>query len=189
VPLCEDCPYRPAFDALEAAMARHGGRSRFLTVGETGCMVRAIGRGLFDVKYSLGSSLGVALGLAASGVGRRVIALLGDSCFFHSEMNALSLLTSGDPNIAVLILDNGSTALTGGQPHPGTARDARRGERAAADIPALVRAHGLSCDEVSVSSPDALAAALDRAVAADAPAVLVLRGACPRYTGERGDAL
>ncbi len=182
-PLCPDCPYRPIFQALEAAMARNGGRSRHIVVGETGCMVRAMDSGLFDVKYSLGSALGIAIGLARHVANRRVVALVGDSCFFHSEINALAGLGADLP-LTVIVLDNGATALTGGQPHPGSTVDARHAVRRPVSIRALATACGLDASELSPEAPDALQSAIEAALVTPAPRVLVVRGPCSRLPKE-----
>ncbi len=179
--LCEDCPYRPTFEALRAAMERQGGRERYLVVGETGCMVRAIPTGLFDVKYSLGSALGIALGLALYERHHRVIALVGDSCFFHSEVNALPTLAQCRAPVAILLLDNGSTAQTGGQPHPGTPYDARHSPRAPVEIERVLAAYGLEAEVLSPRNPSALQAAFEAALGAEGPRVLIVREPCPRY--------
>lgn len=184
--LCEDCPYRPTFDALRAAMGRLGGRERYLVVGETGCMVRDISSGLFDVKYSLGSALGIALGLALHQRQQRVIALVGDSCFFHSEVNALSTLVQRQVPVTVILLDNASTAQTGGQPHPGTPYDARRLPRERVEIERIIAAYGLEPEVLSIASSAALQAAFEAALADGRPRVLIVRAPCPRYYREEG---
>ena len=71
-------------------MEQLGGRDEFIIVGDPGCMVRAQSPPyeLMDVKNSLGSSIGMAAGVALSpmkgGLKKRVIALCGDSGFLHS---------------------------------------------------------------------------------------------------------
>jgi indolepyruvate ferredoxin oxidoreductase alpha subunit len=182
-PLCADCPYRPTFDALSAALEAQGGRGRHLVVGETGCMVRAVDTGLFDVKLSLGAGLGLALGLALD-ASHHVVALLGDSCFFHSDVNALATLRQRQPPVTVIVLDNGSTALTGGQPHPGSAFDARRQPQAGVAIEQVAAGYGLSA---KVATPDdpALRGLFESALADPKPRLIVVRGPCPRYEGER----
>lgn len=89
VPLCDDCPFIPTFDALKGVIAENGGRDVFIIVGDPGCMVRAQlpPYELLDVKISLGASIGTASGIALSQPKsqepKRVIALAGDSSFLH----------------------------------------------------------------------------------------------------------
>jgi indolepyruvate ferredoxin oxidoreductase alpha subunit len=189
VPLCDDCPYRPTFEALLRAMERHGGRQRHIIVGETGCMVRANlpPMELFDVKYSLGSGLGVGLGLAATtamrGDDQHVVALLGDSSFFHSDINAMPYAAQVGLPLLVLVLDNGTTALTGGQAHPGSTIDERGNRRPAADLVSVIRGCGVQPELHTPGDVPALEAALDRALTDRTFHVLVVRGPCTKYAG------
>ena len=197
VPLCDYCPYRPTFDALVRSMERHGGRQRHIVVGETGCMVRANlpPMELFDVKYSLGSGLGMGLGLAAvtamrgedmRGDAPHVVALLGDSSFFHSDINAMPYAAQVGLPLLVLVLDNGTTALTGGQVHPGSTTDERGHPRPAADLVSVIRGCGAQPELHTIEDLPALEAALDRALGDRAFHVLVVRGPCPKYAGQAG---
>ena len=183
-PLCPDCPYRPTVEALIAAMDELGGRDRYIVVGETGCMVRANlpPYDLFDVKYSLGSGLGLGLGLAQSDRTHKVVALLGDSSFFHSDLNALPYAVQQDLPMVAIVLDNGTMALTGGQPHPGSHRDERGQERPHVDLGTLIRGAGVTPADCAAERPEELAAALRVGLAADRLSVILVRGPCPRHT-------
>ncbi len=185
VPLCDDCPYRPAFEALLWAMERHGGRQTHIVIGETGCMVRANlpPMELFDVKYSLGSGLGLGMGLAASDREHRVVALVGDSSFFHTGINAMPLAAQLDLPMLVVVLDNGTTALTGGQAHPGSSTDERGRPRTRANLAQLIRACGVEPLECTPDDVPAMEAAFSEGLAAHGMRVVILRGPCPRYAG------
>jgi indolepyruvate ferredoxin oxidoreductase alpha subunit len=184
VPLCDDCPYRPTFDALMAAMERNGGRDEHIVIGETGCMVRANlpPMELFDIKYSLGSGLGIGLGVALSDTDHRVVAILGDSSFFHSDIPTMPQAVQLDLPMLVIVLDNDVTALTGGQVHPGSSKDELgrpRGKRT--DLVDVIRGCGI---EPQLFTPDehaTMEVAFDRALSADDFQVIVSRGPCPRY--------
>ncbi len=191
-PLCAGCGYWPVMEALAAEMEARGGRQRHIVVGETGCMVRGDlpPLELFDVKYSLGASLGLGLGLALAGsrsrTRPRVVALVGDSAFFHTNLNALPQIVQAGASMTVIVLDNRVTALTGGQAHPGTPQDERGALRASADIAAVLRAYGIEPATVSAEEPDELRAALAAALAAPGPAFVLADAPCPRYpTGEQ----
>ena len=183
--LCEDCLYRPIFDALARAMEKHGGPSRFLVIGETGCMVQANERPweLFDVKLSLGSALGLALGMSLSDTRRRVVALVGDSCFFHSDFNALPQLVAIDPHMLIIILDNGTTALTGGQAHPGSATDSLgRPRHGAVAIPELCRACGVAPLQVAAGDGKGIEQSLTQALGRDGLTIVIAQAPCQRHT-------
>ena len=186
--LCEGCPYIPVFETLLASLSAMGGRNRAIIVGEPGCMVRGQlpPYDLLDVKTSLGSSIGMGIGIALTMArhheNKRVVALCGDSSFLHSDMNALLDAARARVSLLVLILDNGTTALSGGQPHPASPRDARGRPRPAVDMAALARASGVTTVEtVGVHSGDRLKAAIEAALKAEGVSVIVASGPCPRY--------
>lgn len=187
-PLCDGCPYIPVFDALLAVMAQHGGQGNFIVTGDPGCMVKAQmpPYRLLDVKNSLGASVGMAAGLAVSqqreDTGRHVVALAGDSAFLHSGFGGLvDAVRTGAP-LLVLILDNGTTALSGGQPHPGTGVDARRAPTRAVDLATLSRAAGVSFVRVvDVDRGDDARAMIEAGLQVDGVAVVVVRGQCVRW--------
>jgi indolepyruvate ferredoxin oxidoreductase alpha subunit len=198
-PLCENCPYIPIFDDLVEWMERHGGRDRFVVTGDPGCMVRAQAPPyrLLDVKNSLGSSIGQAAGLAAgraqtsSGKAptKRIIALSGDSSFLHSGFAGLvdlCRLPAARRQVLVIILDNGTTALSGGQPHPASPTNARGQPLRPVDLAALARDAG--ADLVQVTDLDHPAAGdgsirevLEAGLNIDGCAVVIARGGCPHW--------
>lgn len=187
VPLCDDCPYRPTFDALLAAMEDNGGRERHIVIGETGCMVRANlpPMELFDIKYSLGSGLGIGLGVALSNTDHRVVAILGDSSFFHSDMPTMPQAVQLDLPMLVIVLDNDITALTGGQVHPGSSRDERGKPRdKRADLVEVIRGCGAEPLLFTPKDRAQMEEAFDDALSADGLQIIVARGACPRYAKE-----
>jgi indolepyruvate ferredoxin oxidoreductase alpha subunit len=180
-PLCDGCPYIPTFDALKAAMAQRGGRDAFIVVGDPGCMVRAQmpPYQLMDVKHGLGSAIGMATGIALTPTDKRIVALCGDSGFLHSGLNGLLDAARSSVRMLVLILDNGTTALSGGQPHPGSHTDARGRPRRAVDLAVLARAAGART--VSVVDLDAgqdVRSPIGSGLDADGLAVVIARGQC-----------
>ena len=58
------------------------------------------------------------------GEARRVVSVIGDSTFVHSGITGLVEMVYNPPATGhvVIILDNGTTAMTGMQEHPGTGR-------------------------------------------------------------------
>jgi indolepyruvate ferredoxin oxidoreductase alpha subunit len=194
-PFCDGCYYVPTFDALLQAMHNLGGRDRFIVVGDPGCMVLAQlpPYRLLDVKGSLGSSIGMAAGIALAqrspalpqdppSAGRLVVALTGDSSFLHSGMNGLLDAVRSGAKLLVLILDNGITALSGGQPHPGTPRGARGTPRQAVDLAVLARDAGAhTVQTVDLDLGQDLRLAIETGMACDGVAVVIARGQCRRW--------
>jgi indolepyruvate ferredoxin oxidoreductase alpha subunit len=182
-PLCDDCPYLPVFQAMLSMMEGHGGRDAFVVTGETGCMVRAQlpPWQLLDMKYGMGSSIGLAAGLARAGISQRVVALSGDSALLHSGLGELIDAAQAGLDLVVILLANGTTALSGGQPHPSTAHDAYGRPRQPVDLATLTRAAGVDLVRVIASAePGAIGAALEEALAYEGTAVVIAEGPCPR---------
>jgi indolepyruvate ferredoxin oxidoreductase alpha subunit len=189
-PLCAGCPYAPTFDALVEVMELLGGRDEFIVVGDPGCMVRAQlpPYELMDVKNSLGSSIGMAAGVALSqakgDAGKRVVALCGDSSFVHSGFDGLVDAARVGARMLVLILDNGTTALSGGQPHPASQTDARGQAQRAVDLAALAREAGAGTVRVvDLDLGQDVRAAIEACVSFDGLAVVIARGQCPKFQG------
>lgn len=187
-PLCDGCPYVPAFDALLKVMAQHGGKENFIVTGDPGCMVKAQmpPYKLLDVKNSLGSSIGLAAGAAVSqqraGRGRHVVSVAGDSAFLHSGFGGLvDAVRTGAP-LLVLLLDNGTTALSGGQPHSGSGLDVRGEPKPAVDLAELSRAAGVEFVRVvDVDHGDDATSAIEAGLEVDGAAVVIIRGQCVRW--------
>lgn len=186
-PLCEGCPYIPAFTALLSMMERYGGRESFIVTGESGCMIR--GQlppfQLLDVKFALGSSLGLATGIAKTGLPQRVIALSGDSSFLHTGLLELIDAVQSGVDLLVVLLDNGTSAISGGQPHPGTVHDLQGRSRRPADLTALARAAGV--EQVRTVDPFDLQAtekAYEEALLAPGVSLVVVKSPCIFYLPE-----
>ena len=84
-------------------------------IGDPGCLVIAADR--LDAKYAIGSAVGVADGLTKAGIDKKVIALFGDSSFFHSSIPAICNVVHNRSQIMMVVLDNAATAASGFQPH------------------------------------------------------------------------
>jgi len=129
-----------------------------------------------DVKLSLGASLGLAMGLASTQDRQRVVALVGDSCLFHSEINGLPLAVELGLDLTVIILNNGVTGLTGGQPYPGAMAGGTSHR-----IVAVCAACGATPVAVAATEADALNDALTAALTEPGLQVVVVDAPCVRY--------
>jgi indolepyruvate ferredoxin oxidoreductase alpha subunit len=184
-PLCEGCPYVPTFEALQFAIEQLGGRDKFVVVGDPGCMVRGQlpPYQLMDVKHGLGSSIGMATGMAAAlgPSGKHVVALSGDSSFLHSGLNGLVDAARMNAPLVVIILDNGTTALSGGQPHPASPLDARGQSRDPVDLASLAKATGAkTVHVVDLDHAEDIRAPVFEALQAETLTVIIARGRCVR---------
>lgn len=71
-----------------------------------------------DHVVCMGMSTGCVGGFAQA-TGRKVVSFIGDSTFFHSGIPGLINAVFNRHHFTLVILDNGTTAMTGHQPHPG----------------------------------------------------------------------
>ena len=116
--LCQGCGHRDVYAALNRVAAEFPGARIF---GDIGCYTlgalppfRAI-----DSCVDMGASITMAKGAADAGL-RPAIAVIGDSTFTHSGMTGLLDAVNDHSAITVIISDNLTTAMTGGQDSAGT---------------------------------------------------------------------
>ena len=121
---CPGCPHRASFWSIKNALAKDG-RGGVVT-GDIGCYAMSMWPSGYQVAKTLqamGSGAGVAAGMGVLGpMGKTqpVIAVCGDSTFFHAAIPALINARFNASNFVMIIVDNSATAMTGFQPHPGT---------------------------------------------------------------------
>jgi indolepyruvate ferredoxin oxidoreductase alpha subunit len=125
---CAGCPHRATLWSVKNAL-KLDGRGGFVT-GDIGCYTMGLGpTGFFQLKtvQAMGSGAGLACGfgkLSKLGFDQPVLAVCGDSTFFHSVIPALINGVYNQANFTLIILDNSATAMTGFQPHAGTGASA-----------------------------------------------------------------
>ena len=172
--LCPGCSHTSPFLVLKRLGA--------VVAGDIGCYTLAALEPLsaMDTCIAMGSSIGMAVGMAASGgADGPVVATIGDSTFLHSGIPALADAVYSQANITVLILDNGITAMTGGQEHPGTGTTLQGVEATAVDLVGLCESLGVR--DVRVVDPYDLGAtfsAIEAAIAHVGPSVVITNRPC-----------
>ena len=160
--LCEGCSYRVVFDTLR--------RLKCIVAGDIGCYT--LGSlppfEAMDSCVCMGASLGVGLGLRhvlPSEQAGRVVSVIGDSTFVHSGISGLVEMAYNPPREGhvVIILDNGTTAMTGHQEHPGTGRNLKHEPTGRVVLEDMARACGIR--RVLVVEPRAGSDAFEHALA------------------------
>ena len=177
---CDGCPYTPTFEVLRQVLDELGESP--IIIAEPGCSVRlnAPPFEMLDVKYSLGSAIGIASGLAWSGTKNKPIAVCGDSSFFHTGINALMNVIQNRVSIFIIVLDNSVSALTGYQTHPGTGYDISGNPTAKVEIADIARLCGVPYVEVvSPDDLDMMRSAFRKAMISDDISFLVVKKPCP----------
>lgn len=119
--LCQGCSHRDVFEVLRDMDC--------IVSGDIGCYTLGVlpPFSAMDTCVCMGASIGVGLGLRhalPADQARRVVSVIGDSTFVHSGITGLAEMVYNPPATGhvVVILDNGTTAMTGQQEHPGTGR-------------------------------------------------------------------
>jgi indolepyruvate ferredoxin oxidoreductase alpha subunit len=186
---CAGCPHRASFWSIKNALQMDN-RQGFATY-DIGCY--ALGRGPAGYyQLRVGGAMGTGTGLASGfgklsnlGFEQPVIAMCGDSTFFHSAMPALVNAHYNKANLVMVILDNSATAMTGFQPHPGVGRNAMGDEVTPVDIEGVCRAFGA---KVEVTDPFDIPGTRDKLLRAledpEGAKVLIMRRRCQMLKGK-----
>jgi indolepyruvate ferredoxin oxidoreductase alpha subunit len=161
--LCQGCPHRSVFSALRNLDC--------IVSSDIGCYTLAVLPPFesTDTCVCMGASIGVGLGLRHAlppDQARRVVSTIGDSTFIHSGITGLVEMVYNPPSTGhlVIVLDNGTTAMTGMQEHPATGRTLGHQPTGRVVIEDLARSLGI--ENVHVTDPTADPAAFQDLVAA-----------------------
>ncbi|MEG1672712.1 MAG: thiamine pyrophosphate-dependent enzyme [Alistipes sp.] len=118
--LCQGCGHRDMYAALTSVIREYKDGKVFSDIGcyTLGWLApfHAI-----DTVLDMGASITMAKGAADAGQ-RPAVAVIGDSTFTHSGMTGLLDAVNGKTPITVIISDNLTTGMTGGQDSAGTGR-------------------------------------------------------------------
>ncbi|NLE31655.1 MAG: indolepyruvate ferredoxin oxidoreductase [Bacteroidales bacterium] len=119
--LCTGCGHRDVFEALQEVYQENASDCRIF--GDIGCYTlgylppfRAM-----HTCVDMGASITMAKGAADAGL-KYPVAVIGDSTFTHSGMTSLLDAINEQSSITVIISDNETTGMTGGQPSAGTGK-------------------------------------------------------------------
>jgi indolepyruvate ferredoxin oxidoreductase, alpha subunit len=179
--LCAGCPH----SGLYYVLARL--RRKVLVSGDIGCYTLGAGApwNALDTTVAMGASMGIALGLdKARGEADRskaIVAVIGDSTFLHMGMQGLLDIAYHRGNVTVVILDNRTTAMTGGQDNPGSGRGLHGEDAPRIDFPRLVAALGVKSERVRVVDPyqlPVLARTLREETDVPEPSVVIVQRPC-----------
>jgi indolepyruvate ferredoxin oxidoreductase alpha subunit len=118
--LCSGCSHRDIYNALNETMKEFGKQKVFSDIG---CYTLGALPPWNSINscVDMGASITMAKGAADAGV-RPSIAVIGDSTFTHSGMTALLDCVYENTPVTVIISDNATTAMTGGQASHATGR-------------------------------------------------------------------
>jgi indolepyruvate ferredoxin oxidoreductase, alpha subunit len=162
--LCPGCPHRAAFYAIKKSLPKG------IYPGDIGCYTLGIHMGVVDTCLCMGAGINQAAGLchAYRGDGDRppIVATIGDSTFLHSGITALMNSVHQGARFVLVILDNSTTAMTGGQPTLANMSGSAEEIGPAADIKQIVRSCGTRfLEEIDPYDVPAMLESLKRAEA------------------------
>jgi len=118
--LCKGCPHINSYDALNKAKEQFPGCKVF---GDIGCYT--LGAlppfNAISTCVDMGASISMAKGASDAGI-RPAVAVIGDSTFTQSGMTGVLDAVWENSPITILIVDNYTTGMTGGQDSLGTGK-------------------------------------------------------------------
>ena len=178
--LCASCPHMGVYYTLS--------QLKNLTIsGDIGCYTLGAGHpwNSLDSTISMGASMGVALGMdkgrGEADKNKKILAVIGDSTFMHMGMQGLLDLTWNRGNVTVLLLDNGTVGMTGGQNTPANGRDIRGQGAPRIDFPKLIEALGVKKERIHVVDPYQLPVLFKTVrdeIKVEGPSVIIARRPC-----------
>ena len=150
--LCASCPHMGIYYTLS--------QLKNLTIsGDIGCYTLGAGHpwNSLDSTICMGASMGVALGMdkgrGEADRNKKILAVIGDSTFMHMGMQGLLDITWNRGNVTVLLLDNGTVGMTGGQNTPANGRDIRGQQAPRIDFRKLIEALGVKPERIHEVDP------------------------------------
>ena len=192
---CPGCPHRDSaavmleirqkFASAEYMKRKHGrGPVDLVAHGDTGCytmLMFAPTEQLMHNYSGMGLGGGTGSGIAPF-ISNKQIAFMGDSTFFHSGQIAISNSIKANQDIAYIILNNGTTAMTGHQGHAGTGEGLLGEAEQKQDIEAVVRGMaatvGLKIVRLSPANRNNYGKILERMILSDGVKIIIADKEC-----------
>ena len=176
--LCAGCPHRATYYAVKQVF---GPDAIFPT--DIGCYTLGLlpPISMADFVICMGSSVSSGCGFSRA-TDQKVVSFIGDSTFFHSGITGLVDAIHNNHKFTLVILDNGTTAMTGHQIHPGVNTEPMGIERTRISIENVVR--GLGVQDVHVVKPYKLKKTMEsiqKAMEYDGISVIISEELCPLF--------
>ncbi len=173
--LCPGCGHRSAFYAIKKALAPAD-----ITVADIGCHTLGFlpPYQMGQLLMCMGASTAIGAGLTLFNHSRKVVAFIGDSTFFHAGIPGIVNAVFNRHPLTLIVMENGTTAMTGHQDHAATGRNFNR-ETEKISIRKVLESLGVKhIFEIDTYRQDRLRQAVEQAVATEQFAVVIARHPC-----------
>ena len=182
--LCSGCPHRATFYAVKQIYGLDA-----IYPSDIGCYTLGLlpPLSMADFVICMGSSVSSSSGFSRA-TDQKVAAFIGDSTFFHSGITGLVNAVHNNHKFTLVILDNGTTAMTGHQPHPGVNTEPMGVERTRVPIENVVRGCGVK--DVHVVKPFKVNKTMEAVKASleyDGLSVIISEEFCPLFARTIGE--
>jgi indolepyruvate ferredoxin oxidoreductase alpha subunit len=176
--LCQGCPHRIVYEIL---------RDKKLNVtGDIGCY--SLGtlppfeamHTLLDMGAGFTAAQGVEMAMGPD-AGKHTVGIMGDSTFAHSGISGLFNAAYNKRHNIFIVLDNGTTAMTGLQPNPFSGQTIAGEETVNIDYVKLCEAAGMDASDVKIVDAykrEEIEEALDSSIAGGRLSLIVVKGLC-----------
>ncbi len=174
---CPSCAHRGLFTILSKLKVFVSGDIGCYTLGALPPMNAM--HSVIDMGASISAAHGMAKVNAIAGRDEKPVAVIGDSTFFHSGMTGLMSMAYNGGNALVIIMDNRTTGMTGGQENPGTGQTLQGLPSRQVDMVPLVKALGIdNVAELNTYNLQETEAAIKKGLETPGPYVLIDKNPC-----------
>jgi len=176
--LCAGCPHRAMYYAIKKVYGPDA-----VYPSDIGCYTLGMlpPLSMADIVICMGASVGTSCGISRV-TDQKAVSFIGDSTFFHAGIPALINAVHNNHKFTLVILDNGTTAMTGHQPHPGADTAPMGVDTRQISIESVVR--GCGVEHVQVVNPLQVKRSVEAAQASkefDGISVIISQELCPLF--------
>lgn len=177
--LCPGCPHRATYYAVKQVYQNVDS----VHPTDIGCYTLGLlpPISMADFVICMGSSASTGCGFSTA-TDQKVASFIGDSTFFHSGITGLINAVHNNHKFTLVILDNGTTAMTGHQPHPGMDASPMGFDLPQISVEDVVRGCGVK--DVHVVKPFNVKKTIESVQAAmeyDGISVIISKEICPLF--------
>lgn len=178
--MCPGCPHRGTHLALVKALKKLKIKKPII-FGDIGCYELGHEPPFDDMDsiYNMGAGVGLANGIAHSGVREPVIALIGDSTLLHAGLPGFINAVHNQANVTMIVFDNATIAMTGHQASVNSVRTLMGNQAPGVDIAGLLKAtqssYVVETDAFHIKETQK---AIEKAIQTEGASAVIVRGPC-----------